>query len=329
MCLLRWESRNDWSMGLNHQMSSLNCAMMDAVGLERRLLVPSRICVPAVHRRLGQPRCVGFFYLFDADLLKRVVEVVIDSQNRTAPRVWIGATASAFTVRKKFPCSKVPVLGRRIDTGFWFQQCLRRRVDYRPTLERLRVLLGPTSPTIDPTVHLLRSGLFYSAAIREAAVQVRHRIGSAYVGVHVRRSDKLRECQPRDCQAWNSNTRPDAIGRLLERSPRLASLPVFVASTERDVFFASLRRRRVVWTLSNFSFATLRHPYAIYATESLVLFGSLAVVETLSHSIPWLTRACFASAASPVFNVTYGGACTGCVGCLHPPTPIPTRCGNV
>ena len=43
--------RGDMTMGLNHQMASLSCALGEAFYLQRTLLLPRRICLFALHEQ--------------------------------------------------------------------------------------------------------------------------------------------------------------------------------------------------------------------------------------------------------------------------------------
>ena len=84
---------------------------------------------------------------------------------------------------------------------------------------------------------ILRSGLFFSRAIKEAAAAVRARIGGTYASVHVRRSDKLSACAPADCKRRDTLTRPAALRSALRRwFPEHSS--VYVGSTERPDYCA-------------------------------------------------------------------------------------------
>ena len=65
-CLLEWfEWSADRVMGLNHQLSSLSCALGEAHYLNRTLLLPARLCLDAKHagrwsaRRDREPYCDG------------------------------------------------------------------------------------------------------------------------------------------------------------------------------------------------------------------------------------------------------------------------------
>ena len=59
-CWLEWEPwGEDRVMGLNHQMSSLSCALAEAVFLNRTLLLPERMCIDLKHQqRVGRSHVI-------------------------------------------------------------------------------------------------------------------------------------------------------------------------------------------------------------------------------------------------------------------------------
>ncbi len=304
-------------MGWNHQMSSLSCAIMDAISLNRTLLVPADVCAPSVHRA-GRERCIRFFKIFNRTLLKGVV--AIEGARHPATTVWVSTRTPAKALARTHACSVVPSLGRKVDTAFWFQQS--RHVDIRAANRWLRQI-APHTEMAEASVHLLRSGLFYHRRIKQSADELRRQIGGAYGGVHVRRSDKIICSAMADCEARDRHTRPGAIRSLLRRTSALANLPIYVASTEPAEFFAPLAGERAVWTIANLTSIPWNHSYVAYAIDALVLFGASAQVETFSHAVPWLRQACIRHnnvSGGLVGGVWYGSGCRGCVGTLHPPS---------
>ena len=99
-CYLEWQPwESDRVMGLNHQMSSLSCALCEAFFLNRTLLLPDRICLDKKHevrrngpRREAEARCstrrvVGFSVptseILDLPLLGSVVSILPTALPRT------------------------------------------------------------------------------------------------------------------------------------------------------------------------------------------------------------------------------------------------------
>ena len=71
--VFRWVPYSrDERMGLNHQMSSLSCAMNEAAALHRTLLLPPTMCIDGGHnKKRGGARCVPLESLFDLQLHQR------------------------------------------------------------------------------------------------------------------------------------------------------------------------------------------------------------------------------------------------------------------
>ena len=114
-------------------------------------------------------------------------------------------------VMREHPCAAArALLVRRSVDNFWFQQCTSHVADTDALSARVNELLGVPQGRKHVNI-ILRSGLFFSRAIKEAAAAVRARIGGTYASVHVRRSDKLSACAPADCKRRDTLTRPAAL----------------------------------------------------------------------------------------------------------------------
>ena len=247
-------------MGLNHQMASLSCALGEAFRLGRTLLLPAQICLFALHTERwsdgGGPgqRCVPITDLFDLNRLSHLVPVTISANDSTrlfrpAHTARVGAGWSSKRVELEHPCvaGGARLVRRHVDT-FWFQQCARRHTDYNALAARLNLLVGAAPNAPKPLNIILRSGLYFSPAVKAAAAAIRAAIGGPYASLHVRRSDKLTArsheaivggqkvsvpaaCNPEDCRTRDLLTRPPAIERSL-----LMWLPpgshVYIGSTE-------------------------------------------------------------------------------------------------
>ena len=260
-CYLEWYPyTKDRTMGLNHQMASLSCALGEAFRLGRTLLLPAQICLFALHTERwsdgGGPgeRCVPITDLFDLDRLSHLVPVRIGSNDTTrlfrpAHTARVGAGWSSQRVATEHPCvaGGARLVRRHVDT-FWFQQCARRHTDYNSLAAKLNMLVGAAANAPKPLNIILRSGLYFSPAVKAAAAAIRAAIGGPYASLHVRRSDKLTAksheaivggqkvtvpaaCNPEDCKTRDLLTRPPAIEKSL-----LMWLPpgshVYIGSTE-------------------------------------------------------------------------------------------------
>ena len=153
-CFLEWTPyERDRTMGLNHQMASLSCALGEAYYLERTLLLPSSICLFSLHtERWPGPagkgeRCVPIGELFDIELLSRLVSVRLKpyqhlrQQRQRAPsgelpmherlpkkQVALVSGWKSLRVRQTHPCGKTTLVRRRMP-NFWFQGCTSRTTD--------------------------------------------------------------------------------------------------------------------------------------------------------------------------------------------------------
>ena len=345
-CTFRWTPyKADARMGLNHQMSSLSCAINEASYLGRTLVLPSAICTDSGHNR-GEV-CPSFESLFDVELLGRLVPLQFgngtESGFTTLPR---GCGSSC--ARDKYSCERHPQLERH-QHGFWFQACLQRSVDTTHLARRAEALLGLPSGHYDaetaPSLALLRSGLFYSKALKAIARRIRRAIGGAYYAVHLRRSDKLRAAGAAQAHSRDLATQPSTLLALMSHwAPRGSTL--YIGSTEPPPFFAHMASTYPLVFASNFSalLTSLTNNYARYAVESLVFVGSELYVETYGYTRGNYMRGCFpyhvkehapprpkdkaaANGHVDVFGVAYGRACSrACHEELHLiPSPRP-RC---
>lgn len=312
-------------MGLNHQMSSLSCAVNEASFLGRTLVLPARICTDSGHNQ-GE-ECPSFESLFDVELLNQLVPVKFD--NTTANFGW---TATDYTVlpracssrlaRDNYPCEQFPRLERH-QSGFWFQACLQHSVDTSHLARRLEALLGLPSGHYEsetvPSLALLRSGLFYSRPLKAVARKIRRQIGGAYASIHLRRSDKLKAAGASQAASRDLATQPSTLLRLMRHWTAPGST-VYIGSTEPPPFFEPLAPTYRLLFSSNFTelMRPLTNNYARYAVESLVFVGAELYVETYGYTRGNYMRGCFpfhvprskTSAQSVVFGVAYGKACS-------------------
>ena len=221
-CTFRWMPyKADSRMGLNHQMSSLSCAMNEASHLGRTLILPSEICMDSGHNagartsqkvkssqmfKAGQINaggsCVPLESLFDIALLNSIVAARVYNSSETYST--IRSDCDSECARRTYPCAEHPHLQRK-QTGFWFSPCLRGGVNVDTLARKVQVRLGRASgysPETAPSLALLRSGLFYSRSIKSLARSVRRHIGGRYSALHLRRSDKIRPpfCRPAECR---------------------------------------------------------------------------------------------------------------------------------
>ena len=330
-CYLEWYPYSkDRTMGLNHQMASLSCALGEAFHTGRTLLFPAQICLFALHTErwadAGGPgeRCVPTTELFDIERLAQLVPVRLASAGaddaerlaRPAQTVKVNQGWNSQRVAREHPCGapgSARLVRRHVDT-FWFQQCARRHTDYSQLAAALNLLVGAPPSTPKPMNIILRSGLFFSPSVKAAAAAIRGAIGGPYASLHVRRSDKLTvkshemvvggtkvtvpaACSPEDCKVRDLLTRPAAIDKTL-RMWLPPNSHVYIGSTEPPSFFDPLRKSYRLHFAEDFrpQLANVTNNYALYAVETLVFFGSQMSVEGLSFQSGWFVDACFPAA---------------------------------
>ena len=274
-CYLEWvDWSRDLNMGLNHQLASLSCALAEAFYLNRTLLFPERLCVDIKHesrwgqQRAPEPQCEGngvaafsvpTSEILDLRLLSQFVGILPTKLPRRpsersgepgVPTVRVDRKWRSSQVAAAHPCgTRDAVLVQRRLSGFWFRPCAYGITDGASLQRRVHRAVHARGAARDsgPLVtHLLRSGLFYSAAIKAAARALRLELGGAYTAVHVRRTDQFStSCNrgsftPAQCAQMELMTRPAQIGSSLA-----LWLPphsrVYIASDEPPAFFAPLR----------------------------------------------------------------------------------------
>lgn len=334
-CFFRWTPyKSDARMGLNHQMSSLSCAINEASYLGRTLMLPATICTDSGHNQ-GEA-CPAFESLFDVGLLTQLHQPGFcigsgciaangtDAGFTTLPRGCDSKCAS-----RKYPCDTHPLLERH-QSGFWFEACLRHSCDTEHLARRAEALLGLPRGSYDaetaPSLALLRSGLFYSRTLKATARKIRRSIGGPYSSIHLRRSDKLRAGGASQAASRDLATQPSTVLTLMLNWATPGST-LYVGSTEPPQFFAPLATAYSLVFASNFSrlLQGVTNNYAKYAIESLVFVGSELYVETYGYTRGNYMRGCFPymaraqagangggheSGQGAVFGVVYGQACS-------------------
>ena len=226
---------------------------------------------------------------------------------------------------KAVSCQAVPYLRRSVGTH-WFSPCFWHRTHSASLLRAAwRAIAGSrlglqTSSSerrpaiegawISSILNLLRSGLWFSAKIKQAAAEARALIGSDdYVTLHLRRGDRLtppmcsKSMQSKSaCWRFDNLTRPPAIREALAQWVS-NSTTIYVASADEPAaFFAPLQadyRLRFVHDIE-----PVLRSHAItgtsqtYAVEQLLMFGSRAMIETFDSYARPTREACFPAAAS-------------------------------
>lgn len=322
-------------------MASLSCALGEAFFLNRTLLFPDRICLDVRHAARWQPvdkpvdeHCsfaqrkekvaaisIPTGELLDLADISQLVPLQLVELPRSPKARLHGFTppAAGHTVtvdrrwRSERIASELPcgaphaALVRRHVSSFWFRPCSYNIAQSSALVARLaRAVAAPPErlpPASQLLPHMIRSGLFYAPPIKQAARSIRRRIGSGYVAIHVRRSDKFatgcdRMFATAECDRMKLITRPEALVGALEHWYPNGST-IYVSSTEPADFFAALRRQHRVYVPEDFGneLLPITNNYALYAVETLLLFGASSVVQTFGYAVEWFANACFPAAS--------------------------------
>ena len=100
-------------------------------------------------------------------------------------------------MKREHPCAAArALLVRRTADNFWFRQCTSHVADTDALSARVNELLGV--PQGRKHVNILRSGLFFSRAIKEAAAAVRAR--TARTRRCTSAAPTSSACAPADCK---------------------------------------------------------------------------------------------------------------------------------
>ncbi|KAL1507274.1 hypothetical protein AB1Y20_008122 [Prymnesium parvum] len=331
-CLLEWTPwGEDRVMGLNHQLASLSCALAEAAFLNRTLVFPARLCLDARHearspraprpldpacslllpsRRLVRGYSVPTASLLDLAALSRLAPLALAPlprpANATPPAAPLVTRAyTSARVAAELPCAAAPLVVRRV-ASFWFRPCAYRIADTAALAARIAAALALPAERLPPHAellpHMLRSGLFYAARLKRAARRVRMALGARgeYAAVHVRRSDKfttdcnMAQFRRAECKQMEIDTRPEMLSAALSLwYPNGSRL--YISSTEAPPYFAALRPKFELFMPEDFpaELESITDNYALYAVETLLLFGASSVVQTFGHATSWFSTACF------------------------------------
>ena len=319
-CFLEWTPwADDGQCGMSHQLSSLSCALGEAYYLGRTLLLPhGGMCsqrnsgsgTDSPRWGRGEDHCVPWSHLLDLSLLSALVGVREDRLENSTPTVVVTGSVSSPEVRKMFPCTAATRLLRRElpltqSFRFWFGMCQTHRTNSHALIQHLSKLAVKRSPILTSVLGLLKSGLWFSQAIKAAARKMVARIharAGAFAAIHVRRGDRLTRAG--GCSADCDNlTQPAALQRALSLwFP--ANTALFVLSDQRPDFFLPMRLE--VHGAYRLHFADdhrellqrqgIVSAFQLFAVETLVRLGAQAYVETYAY---YRAEGCWPLLANP------------------------------
>ena len=213
-CFLEWHPfRLDRFEGLNHQLSSIGCALAEAHFARRTFVLPAGgFC--SRHGRASEAglHCIPWRELLDLELLSQL-SPVLEAESLPAGltvldvdqgKAWNWSSPAVRAI----PCNSAPLVRRRMGVH-WFSPCFWHRTHSVSLLrEAWQAIAGVRpggalkKPWLTTILHLLRSGLWFSSRIKGAATAVRKALGGGgYLAIHVRRGDRLR---PPQCKRASS-----------------------------------------------------------------------------------------------------------------------------
>ena len=320
-CFLEWTPwADDGQCGMSHQLSSLACALGEAYYLRRTLLLPrAGMCsqrnsgsgTGSARWGSGEEYCMPWSQLIDLPLLSALVGVREERLDNSTPTVVVNGSISSPQVQKSFPCTAATRLVRRElpltqTFRFWFGMCQTHRTNSMALTQHLSKLAVKRSAILPSVLGLLKSGLWFSQAIKATARKIVARIhvrSGAFAAVHVRRGDRLTRAGGCNADNCDSLTQPAALQHALSLwFP--AETAFFVLSDERPAFFSSMRlelggayrlhfaddHREVLQRHS------IVNAYQLFAVEMLVRNGAHASVETYGY---YRTDSCWPLLANP------------------------------
>ncbi|XP_031482458.1 uncharacterized protein LOC116252382 isoform X1 [Nymphaea colorata] len=284
--------------GLGHQESSLRCALEEAMVLRRVFIMPSRMCISAIHNKKGilhqstnasledrwTENSCAMDSLYDMDLISKTVPVILDNSKtwhyvltrsmklgERGVRHVEGVTRAELRDNKAY--STLFLINHTASPLSWFAECKDRS-------NRSAIML--------PYSFL---PMMAAKRLREAAKQIKTILGD-YDAIHVRRGDKIKTRKDRFGVArtlhphLDRDTRPEAMLIRLARWIPPGRM-IFIASNERTPgFFSPLSIRYRLAYSSNFSNIldpVIENNYQLFMIERLVMHGARTFIKTFKE----------------------------------------------
>ena len=323
-CYLHWgpfpgQRDNDVDGGLLHIMMSIGCALNEAFALNRTLLLPAQICVPAQHRSTGffsrreHTDCSPTAELLDLERLSQLAPVAIYDAFHSLVAVppsnvaWISDNCPTHLAAQHYTCAGGAWLLRRANLGggYLFDRCLNGQTTTSTELVdrafarfgtslKETWMVGGAKPSFSwwekraSFTLLLQRGWFWSRALKAAAAAIRSQIGEPFVSVHVRRGDRLGK------QSRIANWKAASAGELTSAAAIFnqlarwfpASTAVMISSNEPREFFevaAASSAYRVFFAddfKTHLTAAGIKNNNQLFALETILSQGAASHVET-------------------------------------------------
>ncbi|KAF3791475.1 hypothetical protein EJ110_NYTH08361 [Nymphaea thermarum] len=279
--------------GLGHQESSLRCALEEAMVLRRVFVMPSRMCISAIHNKKGilhqttnasledrwTENSCAMDSLYDMDLISKTVPVILDNSKtwhyvltrsmklgERGVRHVEGVTRAELRDNKAY--SMLFLINHTASPLSWFAECKDRSnrsaimlpYSFLPMMaaKRLREAAEQACHNEISSLGFLKSVFFLINMFCRQRAIVKTILGD-YDAIHVRRGDKIKTRKDRFGVArtlhphLDRDTRPEAMLIRLARWIPPGRM-IFIASNERTPgFFSPLSIRYRLAYSSNFS----------------------------------------------------------------------------
>ncbi|XP_042487813.1 uncharacterized protein LOC122068048 [Macadamia integrifolia] len=283
--------------GLGHQESSLRCALEEAMFLKRTFVMPSRMCINAIHNKKGilhqfsnasseegwAASSCAMDSLYDLDLISETVPVILDNSKmwyrvlltsmKLGARGVVHVEGLSRAVLNSSQYANVLLINRTASPLSWFMECKHRK--------NHSAIMLPYS--FIPSMAAMM--------LRDAADKIKGLLGD-YDAIHVRRGDKIKTRKDRfgvDRSLHphlDRDTRPEFILHRIEKwVPPGRTL--FIASNERTPgFFSSLSVRYRLAYSSNYSSIldpVVENNYQLFIIERLIMKGAKTFIRTFKE----------------------------------------------
>ena len=309
----------DKGKGLNHQLSSIGCALAEAHFINRTFVLPAGgFC--QTHRTAKESEagleCIPWGRLLDLGLLSRLAPVV-EAESLPAgiaarevdqgkSKNWSSPALQAIL------CKAVPYLRRRMDVH-WFLPCFWHRTHsaslVRTAWEAVagparKLRRGAAKDHLCPPwlTSILNTCYAQGCGLQQTLSALPQPHAASLDRVAIWRCMCAAATSPLNCAHIDNLTRPLAIREaLLKWVPD--GTAVFVATAdEQPAFFASLQADYRLKFAQDVAPALAAHGVTgsslTYAAKTLLLFGACAIVESFDYYSRPTREACFPAAAA-------------------------------
>jgi len=265
-----YSSKDSFATGLSDRRSCLAALLAEAEYTKRIPVIPKFNLCASHNNGIELPPSTLLKYL-SLEMFRSVLEDYVSIDDFDFDSVTSSSTISGED-NAKFTDLKEHLLIRRWNHANWYvslSETFARTAEFHGT--------GMTNS----------SGWFLpSETVLEIANKVVDELGSNYIGLHLRRGDKLKQIEKLDRE-----TSPSNILRRLQRH-RGSFEKIYLCSDEKDVnFFDSVRSKYKTYSWRDFNYLQtheiLNDNYLLFAIEMCILMKANKAFYTFTDSTPW------------------------------------------